>query len=93
MTEKLTTDQRIRAGKPIEIWTTPDGSWTWEVYKKYQKPAGESKNPYARWFCRVKSPFVPQGELGDVYVNEITKYARKVFDDTALAKKKTEELM
>jgi hypothetical protein len=62
--------------KPIEIWQTPDGSWTWEVHKKYKKPKGEEKNPYARWFCKVKSPFTPQGEWGDVYISEIKSVAK-----------------
>ena len=86
MEKKLTTSQRIKQNKPIEVWRTPDGSWTWEVYRKYQKPEKEAKNPYARWFCRVKSPFVPQGELGDVYVREIKAHAQKVRDLAKLKK-------
>ena len=74
---KMTTDERIRAGMPLEVWRTPDGSWTWEVYRKYQK---DDNKPYARWFCKVKSPFTPDGELGDVYVSEIKTYATKVSD-------------
>lgn len=69
--------KRLKEGKPIEVWETPDGSWRWEVYRKYQKPEKESKNPYARWFCKVKSPFAPQGEIGDVYVREIKSVAKK----------------
>jgi len=76
--KKLTTSERMKLGKPIEVWESADGSWKWEVYKKYQKPEGEAKNPYARWFCKVKSPFVPQGELGDVYIKDIKAHARKV---------------
>ncbi len=51
--------------------------WTWRVLKVYQAPKGEAKNQYARWFCAVSSPFVPQGELGDVYVRDITSHARR----------------
>lgn len=60
---------------PYEIWATSDGSWQWHVLKKYQTPEKEAENPYARWFCRVISPFTPKGELGDVYVREIKESA------------------
>jgi hypothetical protein len=85
--------KRISENRPIEVWSTPDGSWKWEVYKKYQKPANEAKNPYARWFCKVKSPFTPQGELGDVYIREIKSHAHKVFEEKAIAKKKLKKVM
>jgi len=39
--------------------------------RKYQNPENEVKNQYARWHCLVKTPYVPQGELGDVYVKDI----------------------
>ena len=59
--------------KPYEIWT--NGSWTWWVLKKYQK---DDEKPYARAFCKVFSPFVPNGELGDVYIQDYKKYASLV---------------
>ncbi len=56
---------------PYEIWSN-DSGWTWRVLKKYQKPELEAKNPYARWFCAVSSPYTwGEFELGDVYVSEI----------------------
>jgi len=76
--KKLSTDERLKQGLPLEVWETPDGSWKWEVYKKYQNPENEAKNPFARWFCKVKSPITPQGEIGDVYIKDIKGYARKV---------------
>jgi len=76
--KKLSTDERLKQGLPLEVWETPDGSWKWEVYKKYQTPENEVKNPFARWFCKVKSPITPQGEIGDVYIKDIKGYARKV---------------
>jgi hypothetical protein len=64
---------------PYEVWRTPDGSWEWRVLKKYQAPHNEVKNPYARWFCAVKSPMTyGQFELGDTYVHEIKQYALAV---------------
>lgn len=61
---------------PYETWTAK--GWTWLVLKKYQTPEKEALNPHARWFCLVKSPFMPNGEYGDVYVGEIKSVARKI---------------
>ena len=68
---------------PYEVWSNKVG-WEWRVLKKYQKPELEAKNPYARWFCAVKSPYTwGSFELGDVYVAEIKENAtRSFFDDT-----------
>lgn len=63
------------ASDPYEVWQTPDGSWTWNVLKKWQ--ADDSK-PYARWFCNVVTPIVPEGELGDVYVSEVKSAAKRI---------------
>ncbi len=62
---------------PYEIWQSK--GWTWKVLKKYQKPSKEKENPYARWFCAVSSPYTYGSyDLGDVYVKEITNYAKKI---------------
>lgn len=62
---------------PYEIWQA--GDWEWRVLKKYQTPKKEAENPYARWFCAVKSPFTYGGfDMGDVYVNEIKRNAVRV---------------
>jgi len=63
---------------PYEVWRSFDGSWEWHVLKKYQTPEKEAKNPYAVWFCNVKTPYVPDGEMGDVYVSDIKGHATKV---------------
>ena len=64
---------------PYEIWENKDAGWTWLVLKKYQNPENEAKNPYARWFCAVKSPFTYGNyELGDVYVKDIKGSAIRV---------------
>ena len=63
---------------PYEIWVSFDGQWEWYVLKKYKAPDSEAKDPYARWFCAVKSPFTyGDFELGDVYVSEIKQNAIK----------------
>lgn len=65
---------------PYEIWKweSSNGEWEWRVLKKYQTPENEAKNPYARWFCAVKSPFTYDSwEYGDTYVQDVTKYAIK----------------
>ena len=61
--------------EPYEVWQSPDGSWTWNVLKKWQ---ADDHKPYGRWFCFVTSPFCPDGEYGDVYVSEIKEQATKV---------------
>lgn len=62
---------------PYEVWQSPDGSWTWNVLKKYQSPENEAGNPAARWFCNVVTPVCPRGELGDVYVSYIKSQATR----------------
>lgn len=71
LTSRCMTNTQAKTRKqetPYEIWETADGSWQWRVLKKYQ---ADDNKPYARWLCQVKSPFVPDGEIGDVYVAEI----------------------
>jgi hypothetical protein len=64
---------------PYEIWQSADGTWEWRVLKKYQLEAREATNPYARWFCAVKSPFTfGSWEYGDTYVKDVKSQARKV---------------
>lgn len=61
---------------PYEVWQFRD--WTWKVLKKYQSPEKEAVNPEARWFCWVSSNMCPEGEMGDVYVSDIKRYAQRV---------------
>lgn len=81
--KKPNTAQRLKQGKPQEVYATPDKSWIWLVVKHYQKPKGEAANPYARVMCRVLSPMVgyTSGEIGDVYIKDITSNALKVYDE------------
>jgi hypothetical protein len=44
------------------------GGMTWYVLKAYQRRTQEKNNPFARWFCYVKSEF---SESSDVYVRDI----------------------
>lgn len=60
---------------PYEVWQSRDGSWTWNVLKKWQ---ADDNKEYARWFCNVVTPFVPEGEMGDVYVAEIKAHAIRI---------------
>ena len=76
--QKNTQGKTRKQNNPYEVWRSPDGTWEWKVLKKYQAPDNEAKNPYARWFCAVKSPGTYGGyELGDVYVREIKSQAIK----------------
>ena len=64
---------------PYEVWTSFDGTWEWRVLKKWQIPEKEKENPYARWFCAVKSPMTyGSWEYGDTYVKDVIEHATKV---------------
>jgi hypothetical protein len=73
--------------QPYETWEGNIGmaGWTWKVLKKYKSDEAEAKDPYARWFCFVSSPYCPEGELGDVYVSEIKSQARLTQVDKIVA--------
>lgn len=69
--KKMSTDQRIKADRPLEVYKNGQG-WTWKVWKHYQRPDLEAKNPYARVFCSVSSPFTYGGyDMGDTYISDI----------------------
>lgn len=59
-----------------EVWHVANhpeygGQWTWYILKKYQTPEKEATNDYARWFCYVTSPYSPNGDWGDTYIQTI----------------------
>lgn len=85
MATKNAMGKTRKVENPYEIWVAAYG-WEWRVLKKYQTPESEAKNPYARWFCAVKSPFTyGTWEYGDTYVSDVTKYAVRVFVDESVA--------
>lgn len=62
-----------KVDNPYEIWR--GGGFEWRVLKKYQSPENKVKNPYARWFCAVKSPMTyGSWEYGDTYVKDVKDY-------------------
>jgi hypothetical protein len=65
----------VKRADAYEVWRSFDGSWTWYCLKKWQ---ADDAKPHARWFCDVVTPFVPEGEMGDVYVSEIKSNAVRV---------------
>lgn len=70
---KVTRD----ASNPYEIWGNSPAlpGWEWHVLKKWSV---DDTQPNSRWFCNVKTPIVPNGEMGDVYVRDIKEIARAV---------------
>ena len=68
MAAKNPCSKTVKPEEAYEVWQSFDGSWTWYVLKKYQSPEKEAKNPYARWYCMVQSPAMPNGGYGDAYV-------------------------
>ena len=80
---KNTCNKMRKRGNPYEVWESPlMPGWRWEILKKWQSPDNEEKNEYARWFCDVYSPIVPDGEMGDTYVRDIKVEARAVLVKT-----------
>jgi len=77
MTKNLCGKTR-KADNPYEVWENARAGWQWLVLKKWQSPEKEKENEYARWFCLVKTPIVPSGEMGDVYVKEIKENAVRI---------------
>ena len=75
---------------PYEVYKSLDGSWEYRVLKKYLSPESEAKDPYARWFVAVKSPFTHGSwEYGDSYARDVKANAAKVYDtDKVTALKK-----
>ena len=72
---KNTQAKTVTRDKAYEVWQSPDGSWTWYVLKKWQ---ADDDKPYARWFCEVVTPYTPDGELGDTYVQDVKDNARRI---------------
>lgn len=61
---------------PYEVWQSFDGTWTWNVLKKWQV---DDNKHMARWFCVVVTPMTgPSGDMGDVYVSEIKDNAHRI---------------
>ena len=62
MVDKNLCNKTVNVETPYEIWETLE----------YQKPSKEVTNPYARWYCAVKSPYTYDTyDYGDVYVADI----------------------
>ncbi|HYU73467.1 MAG TPA: hypothetical protein VEL31_12375 [Ktedonobacteraceae bacterium] len=69
----------VEPEEAYEVWQSFDGTWTYFVLKKYQSPEQEATNPYARWFCMVKSPSTTErGDWGDVYMSTVKRGTRRV---------------
>lgn len=83
-----------KVNEPYAVYRN-DSGWEWRVLKKWQADDKEpgnrfaspkTANPYARWFCAVKSPMTHGSyDLGDVYVLEVIRNAVHVpFDPEML---------
>ena len=84
MANKANKERKV--DNPYEIWVAPDSGWEWRVLKKWQAPATEAKNAYARWFVAVKSPMTfGSFEYGDTYVGDIIHIAKRQYQDPILA--------
>jgi hypothetical protein len=61
----------VKPGNPYATYTDAAHGWTWKVLKLYKSPESSAKDPYARAFTFVTSPFAPTGEYGDTYLRDI----------------------
>ena len=85
-----------KVNEPYEVYRNGSG-WEWRVLKKWQSPDKEpgnplatpkTANPYARWFCAVKSPMTaPSYDTGDVYVLDVIRNGVKMDVDLATLEK------
>ena len=74
--------KKREVSNPYEVYKGPAG-FEWRVLKKYQTPDNEAKNPYARWYCAVKSDYTYGSfEYGDVYISEIKENGIQVQEVT-----------
>lgn len=72
-----------KVNEPYEIYRSADG-WEWRVLKKNQNPDKEEQNPYATWFCAVKSPFTHGSyDMGDTYKSSVVTQGVQIEFDPA----------
>lgn len=76
----------VKPSNAYEVWRL--GDWTWYVLKKWQ---ADDNKPYARSFCLVRTPIVPDGEMGDVYVSDYKCGRRLVGEELEAALKEVSE--
>jgi|TARA_R100001086_G_scaffold210791_1_gene126704 hypothetical protein len=63
---------------PYAVYEDARTGWRWEVLKTYKTRSNEENDCYARWFVKAYSPYVPSGEMGDTYRNDILQNATLV---------------
>lgn len=69
----------VEPEEAYEVYQTFDGTMTYFVLRKYQSPENEAKNPYAKWLCNVRSPWISaRGDTGDVYVSSVKSGTHKL---------------
>jgi hypothetical protein len=82
--KKLTTSERIKQDKPLQIFENERAGWKWKIWKFYKAPGKPLQaqidatlaDTYGRAFVGAKSPFTYGSyELGDSYYREIVQNA------------------
>ena len=59
--------KKVTPEQAYQVYQDNAGQWTYFVLKHYQSEEKAKDNPFARYFCLVKSPIVPKGEYADCY--------------------------
>ncbi len=90
MTKKLTTSERIKQDKPLQIFENVRAGWTWKIWKFYKAPGKPLQQQidatladvYGRAFVGAQSPHTYGSfELGDSYYREIVQNATLTFQE------------
>jgi len=62
------------------VYRCDQAGYEWRVLKTYKLAKNEDQ--WARWFVWAKSPFCPQGEMGDVYAADLRRLGAKYVHGT-----------
>ena len=81
-------NRQVKPKDAYEVWQA--GEFTYWVLRKYKSPEAEAKDPFATWYCAVKSPATDGSfEFGDCYVADIKNGG--VLVDNPLVNKHTDD--
>lgn len=69
--------KRRDASNPYKVYANALTGWSYSILKLN---TSNTRKEYASAFCFVKSPYCPDGELGDTYIADIEGFRHEDFD-------------
>ena len=63
------------------VYRSDQAGFEWRVLKTYKLAKNEDQ--WSRWFVWAKSPFCPQGEMGDVYAADLRRIGAELVQGTS----------